>query len=496
MKKEMNIAVCLVLVGCGVLVLSQIHGASAVRKEQARSTDSLLTRTGKVEPGANKNSYSYNWNSDRVANGKGYQSFDSNGKNSKKSYSDIIFKGNQSEKSTDSRGQSLDTSTAAPDSNAPQPPVVPPVTPPQPPVIPPQPPITPPTPPTPPVIPPTPLQPPLTDEEKARKLLSDLKSSHNDNVAQFTNDDGQVRTVLWTKGISAPRLGASGDFVRHDETHGGARYVTYAAAYRPEFAASGWYDTDKARGTSRIDLNLCFGAVAANQLHWWMHNNKDNINQFLAKTNYRNNLPPAQQNTLRDLTSYINSFRHQQDSRFFAMFKTYFGNNTEGFYADPLIDMVLNGHKPKPGGGYNDPDWPHNFQLDSRGGFFHDVFGKRNLTRRLVPSDFADFSNEIKKAVRSGESVGLIYQTPGRYNHIITVWGLEYDLDGKLVGIYVTDSDDQDDPSTNGMKRYNVRNRNNKPVLGNNLTDPTSGSQIDQISTLGLGEDKWAEYLK
>ena len=335
----------------------------------------------------------------------------------------------------------------------------------------------------------------MTDEEKARKLLSDLKSPTNDNVAQFTNDDGQIRTVLWTKGITAPRLGAGGDFRRVEETHGGNQFVTYAAVYRDGFLRSGWYDVDKAHGTSTVDRNLCFGAVASNQLHWWMHVNRDRIAQFLTKTNYASTLPPAQHGTLRDLRTFQNSFTSQQNSRFFTMMKTYFGNNTEGYYADPLIDMFINGHTPKPGGGYNDPDWTHNFQMDSRGGFFHDVFGKRNLTRRLVPSDFADFTNEMKKAFRAGESVGVIHHTSPQNTHIITAWGLEYDLDGKLVGIYVTDSDDQDDNRTSGMKRYGIKNVDNKAALSNNLTDPRAGSKIDQISTLRLGEEKWSEFL-
>lgn len=383
-------------------------------------------------------------------------------------------------------------------SNPLQPPVTPP-TQPDPPVTPPVPPVTPPVdplqPPVQPPVDPQPPVPPATDEEKARQVLNGLKTATNSNVAQFTNDDGQIRTVLWTKGITAPRLGAGGDFTKRDETYGGNRYVTYSAAYRPEFARHGWYDTDKAPGSSAVDINLCFGAVASNQLHWWMYMNRDRVAQFLTKTRYADNLPSSQAGTLKDLRIYQNSFTDQQHSTFFTMMKTYFGNNRQGYYADPLIDMFINGHTPKANGGYNDPDWQHNFQLDSRGGFFHAVFGTRNLTRRMVPGDFADFSKEMKKAFQRGESVGIVHTTSGNYTHIITAWGLEYDVNGTLVGVYVTDSDDQESPE-NGMKRYGVRSVGNKAVLSNNLTNTASGARVDQISTLGLGEDKWAEYLR
>lgn len=355
-----------------------------------------------------------------------------------------------------------------------------------------QPPVTPTPPPKPPVTPP---QQNLTDEEKARKIINDLKSSTNQNVAQFTNDEGQIRTVLWTKGITGPRLGAGGDFKRVEEIHGSQQFITYATGYRNEFLTAGWYDADKTHGSSNVDRLLCFGAVAANQLHWWMNYHKDRVEQFIVKTNYRNNLPPSQRGTFKDLTTYQDSFKGQQNSRFFKMISLYFGNNSEGYYADPLIDMFINGHKPKPGGGSNDPDWEHDFQMDSRGGFFHDVFRKRNITRRLVPSDFNDFTNEMKKAFRDGESVGIIHHTSAQNTHIITAWGLEYDLDGNLVAVYITDSDDQDDPKTGGMKRYNIKNVNNRAVMSTNVTNLKAGGVVDSISTLGLGEEKWEEYL-
>lgn len=342
---------------------------------------------------------------------------------------------------------------------------------------------------------PPPDNPTKDDDNAANRIIKNLKTSNNDNVAQFINDDGQIRTVLWAKGIKAPRLGNGGDFRRIDETYGGNRFITYSTnGYRSDFVNSGWYDTDKSPNSGPIDINLCFGAVASNQLHWWMNYHEDNIKKFLAKTDYVNKINPANRGTLRDLTTFKDSFKNPQDSRFFTMMKTYFGHNSEGYYVDPLVDMFINGHKPKANGGFNDPDWTHDFQMDSRGGFFHEVFGKKNLTRRLGISTASELSRELKKAFQDGEIVGLTHSTAGSYAHVITSWGAEYDLSGKLVGIYITDSDDHSSPD-NGMKRYSIREVNGRPVFSNNVSNLKSGSKIEQISTLNLSEKEWENFL-
>lgn len=373
----------------------------------------------------------------------------------------------------------------------PQPPVTPPVTPPTPP----QPPITPPQPPKPPKPPVTPPQQNLSDEEKARKIINDLKSSTNQNVAQFTNDDNQIRTVLWTKGIAAPRLGTGGDFRRAEDKTVAGTYVYYYVPFESRFLNSGWYDVDKSNTNNQNDLNMCFGAVAANQLHWWLKNNNSRVNQFLQRTNYANTLASNLHGSLRDLRIYPNSFQNQQNSRLFNMFTVYFNHNIEGYQADPLIDMFINGYRPKPGGGTNDPDWPDGYIADNRGGFFHQVFDREILTRRMTTLSFDAFSRELKTALRDGKSVAIIHTAAKTYNHVITAWGAEYDLNGKLVGVYVTDSDDQH-ANFNGMKRYGVNNINGKAVLTTNVTNPSQGPRVDSISTLGLGEDKWNNFLK
>lgn len=379
------------------------------------------------------------------------------------------------------------------------PPVAPPTVPPtpQPPVNPPSPQPTPPqpTPPTPqpPVV--TPPTAPETDEEKAKKLAESLKTTQNDNTAYFLSNDDQHRVALWTRGISAPRLGKTGELTHTVDATSGQRYAYDYLPFNDQTRAMGWFDADKSPNYSIADANLCFAAVSANQLHWWMAQNQQHITQYLAKTNYGATLPGDQAGGLRDLRTYQNAFRTQQDSQFFTMFKAYFGYNRDGYQVDPLNDLFINGYKPKPGGGVNEEDWPPEFEKDERGGFFYDVFGRKLLTDRLTTHQFDYFARQVKTAFQQGKSVGVIYTKSGGYTHVITAWGAEFDPHGKLTALYITDSDDVGQ-AHNGLQRMGIKNIDGRAALSNNLDNPRHGLKIDSITTLSLGEAEWQDFLK
>ncbi|MDO4684364.1 MAG: IdeS/Mac family cysteine endopeptidase [Candidatus Saccharibacteria bacterium] len=342
---------------------------------------------------------------------------------------------------------------------------------------------------------PQPLTTPATDEEKAKKLAESLKTTHNNNTAYFINHSDQHRVALWTKGITAPTLGKTGELIHKEEVAAGQRYVDDYLPFNTQTSTMGWYDADKSPHSTIADINLCFAAVAANQLHWWMAQNTHHITQYLTKTNYGANLSNSLVGGLKDVRTYRDSFKNQQDSAFFTMFKAYFGNNREGYQVDPLIDLFVNGYTPKPNGGANQAHWPPEFTKDTRGGFFHEVFGRKLLTDRLTTRQFDYFANQLKLALQNGKSVGVIYAKGGGYSHVITAWGAEFDPNGKLTALYVTDSDDQTQ-SYNGLRRISIKNIDGQAALSNNIDNPRHGSKIDSISTLSLGDAHWAAFLK
>lgn len=324
---------------------------------------------------------------------------------------------------------------------------------------------------------------------KAEKVKESLTTKKNDNVVQYTNEDGEIRTILWAKGINAPIMGENGDFKKEVTISGSDTYVDYKA---PFALGNGWYDVNKTRagGNVDVDKNLCFGAVASNMLHWWLEQNSEYVDRYIEKNGdiIRAN---------RKLSDLENSFENQQKSGIFDLFKVLFGNNDKGFYSDLLMDLFINGYTPKRSGATNIER--EDLTPDSRGGFFYEVFKGEKLTDRTYGGNYESLNDTLKYVLGNEGMIGLSHKAFANSNHIVTLWGAEYDLNGKLRAVYISDSDDQNegaDESDLGMKRYEVRNVGGVAKVSTNRTNKSAGSAIGYLHILYLGKTQWENYLK
>lgn len=321
-------------------------------------------------------------------------------------------------------------------------------------------------------------------QDKAENIKEALITAKNDNVVQYTNEDGEIRTVIWAKGINAPVMGAGGDF-KKEVTQGGLdTYVIYKA---PFSSGDGWYDVNKTRSGGNIDIdkNLCFAAAASNMLHWWFDQNSENVDNYIEKNG---DIIRAG----RRLSELKNSFESQEDSKIFELYKVLYGYNERGFYSDLLMDLFINGYRPKLSGATNIEN--DNLIPDNNGGFFYDVFKGEKLTDRTYGEDYEYLSEKLKEVLGDGGLVGLSHKALSR-NHIVTLWGAEYDLNGKLKAVYVSDSDDQDESDV-GMKRYEVRNVGGKAKISTNISDKSAGAAVGYLHILYLGSNRWNNYFK
>lgn len=321
-------------------------------------------------------------------------------------------------------------------------------------------------------------------QDKAENRKEVLITAKNDNVVQYTNEEGEIRTVIWVKGINAPVMGAGGDF-RKEVTQGG--FDTYVIYKAPFSSGNGWYDVNKTRSGGNIDIdkNLCFAATASNMLHWWLDQNSENVDNYIAKNGdiIRAN---------RRLSELKNSFESQEESKIFELYKVLYGYNERGFYTDLLMDLFINGYRPKLSGATNIEN--DNLLPDNNGGFFYDVFKGEKLTDRTDGGDYEYLSEKLKEVLGDGGLVGLSHKALSR-NHIVTLWGVEYDLNGNLKAVYVSDSDDQDESDV-GMKRYEVRNVGGKAKLSTNISDKSAGAAVGYLHILYLGSNRWNNYFK
>ena len=321
-------------------------------------------------------------------------------------------------------------------------------------------------------------------QDKAEDIKETLITAKNNNVVQYTDEEGEIRTVIWAKGINAPVMGAGGDF-RKEVTQGG--FDTYVIYKAPFSSGNGWYDVNKTRSGGNIDIdkNLCFAAAASNMLHWWFDQNSENVDNYIAK---KGDIIRAN----RRLSELKNSFESQEESKIFELYKVLYGYNERGFYTDLLMDLFINGYRPRLSGATNIEN--DNLIPDNNGGFFYDVFKGEKLTDRTDGGDYEYLSEKLKEVLGDGGLVGLSHKVLSR-NHIVTLWGAEYDLNGNLKAVYVSDSDDQDESDV-GMKRYEVRNVGGKAKLSTNISDKSAGAAVGYLHILYLGSNRWNNYFK
>ncbi|HEM4634232.1 IdeS/Mac family cysteine endopeptidase [Streptococcus suis] len=303
------------------------------------------------------------------------------------------------------------------------------------------------------------------------------------NQTSYQTESGEQRQIIWAHGITPPAMEQSGGFVK--EKYGD--YLNYTAPFE---AGKGYYDTNKSLNASFIDLNLCFAAVSSNMVHWWLEQNSSYVERYLKEKNGTVNV--GENYAITDLRRYIDSFQDQQNSRVFDMFKTYYGYRTNGFVSDALVDLFINGYKPKVQGGVNLED--SQLVPDSRGGFFYDVFKEKKLTNRIFSGSYERFGEDVRTVLESKGLLGITYRTLGYATHIVTVWGAEYDNQGKIRAVYITDSDDQQEQI--GLKRMGItRDASGNPRLNNHVKNNSAGAPLDYVHTIRLGQDLWEEYF-
>ena len=314
---------------------------------------------------------------------------------------------------------------------------------------------------------------------KRKKLLEKIENGQNNNIVEYETEEGEKRTVLFVKGVKAPKLGENGDF-RKTEDRG---YIDYKAPFEE---GQGYFDVNKALfGTDKnIDRNLCFAAAASNTLHWYLQQNKKEIKDYIEDNGDVIRTVGANTYSLKEM---LNQDVEQQGSLIYQYFKEMYGNNETGYYAVPLMDLFLNGYTPKEDRKTNIED--KNLQPDARGGFLYGIIGTKPQTGMQSVNSLSDLGNSLQHYLSNNFVVCLSYTTFS-YNHVVTLWGAEYDESGLLRAVYVTDSDDQDETGVEtdvAMKRYVVKGKGNFSFLSNAISEEANGARINSLQYLRFG---------
>ena len=314
---------------------------------------------------------------------------------------------------------------------------------------------------------------------RRKKLLEKIENGKNNNVVEYETEEGEKRTVLFVKGVIPPTLGKSGDF-RKSEEHG---YIDYKAPFKTD---QGYFDVNKALfGTDKnLDRNLCFAAAASNTLHWYLQENRGVIEKYIKDNE---DVTRTVGGTVYSLSDMLKQQPNQQNSLIYQYFKEIYGNNETGYYTVPLMDLFLNGYTPKEDRKTNIED--KNLQPDARGGFLYDILGTKPQTGMQSVKNLRDLGDSLQHYLSNNFVVCLSYAA-FNYNHVVTLWGAEYDESGLLRAVYVTDSDDQDETGVEtdvAMKRYVVKGKGNFSFLSNATSEEANGARINSLQYLRFG---------
>ena len=320
---------------------------------------------------------------------------------------------------------------------------------------------------------------------KQKKILEKIENGENNNIVEYETEEGEKRTVLFVKGVKPPKLGENGDF-RKSEDHG---YIDYKAPFEE---GQGYFDVNKAPfGTDKnIDRNLCFAAAASNTLHWYLQENRGVIEKYIEDNG---DVKKTVGGSIYSLKEMLNQNVEQQGSLIYQYFKEMYGNNETGYYTVPLMDLFLNGYTPKEDRKTNIED--KDLQPDARGGFLYGIIGTKPQTGMQFVNSLSDLGNSLQHYLSDNFVVCLSYTTFS-YNHVVTLWGAEYDESGLLRAVYVTDSDDQDETGVEtdvAMKRYVVKGNGNLSYLSNAISEEAKGARINSLQYLHFGGEEDSE---
>ena len=326
----------------------------------------------------------------------------------------------------------------------------------------------------------------LPIDNQNKLLLQKILDDKISNVKVHKDDHGTIESYdIFSKGVTPP---SDNDYTILKESG----YTIPVAPYKP---GMGWYDANKVLSGAGDDY-LCSGATAANMLNWWMDQNSDYINKYLNLHGENSTCINKELGISQNAT--ISNFRKNPDDLFRYITKCFGNRNNKGIYPDRTLFWFLNGHD-------------LNYRLpvnktDARGGFFPDVFNDySSILGHTIGSYFSGLNYNLLDNLYHNKGIGISYHTPFGSSHIVSLWGAKFDINGNLLGVFITDSNDKDtlidrkSGNTYGMVYMNVVKEANtgKARLTNKVTpNGNIGAPVLDLYTLDTGKSIWEDYFK
>lgn len=313
--------------------------------------------------------------------------------------------------------------------------------------------------------------------------------------------------TVWVYGVHAPDFPGKenipsyppyqtefpmGAWFRYNWTFEEAQYLTWEEN-------CGWFDCNKSAGYVENDGKLCWAVSGSNLLLWWLANNRAYVEVY--DRDYGAQVMAGTEVVERPSTEFKPLYSGGTVNRapMFEFFKAHFGNRSG--WDSSAVNWFVTGNTTN----LVTPD------LTGFPGFFSEVFDQSDIIAVDSPRmpTGKQFNEFVIDALLNHQALSLsVYGVsgPNTGNHALTVWGAEFDDEGRVSHIYYCDNNNSDQDANGAeIARYKIvyGTASSIPELGdreytymqgldNEEGNPKAKFKILCVSAVDLRQDIWA----
>ncbi len=175
---------------------------------------------------------------------------------------------------------------------------------------------------------------------------------------------------------------------------------------------SGWVDVNKNSIKGDADDNLCYAAVASNLITWWQRN----YTTLSGIPNSADTIWETYKAAATDAGGTV--------------------GNAVQWWISGVYSAQTEEEKLRSVYEYGDQ------LLKTFDGFYYDEY----LSTRVFADEFNSFYNKKTKDITANDIISAVQNGCGvalnlNISHVVTLWGVDVDADGNLIGLWLTDSD-------------------------------------------------------
>lgn len=311
----------------------------------------------------------------------------------------------------------------------------------------------------------------LNDQSRFIALEAGKQVAFHLTIDQQAVEEEWAGKTVWVYGLKDIPSPEEWNYADHNGAGIGILGLKWDARY-------GWFDCNKRdphKQQANSDSEMCWAASSSNLIHWWLEQNKE----FVAQYPYTG--PSAYGNSV--------------DSKIFQLYRNSFPNTGNDVAA--ALSWFFTGR----------------FGVESNKGpgYFKDLLGANTPVATIASIHPGNpLSKALKEAFTRHDAIECTIESPGnRFLHAINIWGAEFDQQGEVSVIYITDNNDTELYTQNEGFDFLGRRKTQAGLIRKPVQKGADGNfymegsiigkfefKIILLNTLGLKRTEWEAYFK